>query len=108
MKTVITALFALTLTACATVSAVTSPMRHMKACHYNFFAPKAEAKYYDLIRQGYAHSAAVDSTKRWTGVLQLNVSWEFLEQCVCRPENCDNYFQENPDNHTRKIWNQWD
>jgi hypothetical protein len=79
-------------------------MRHMKACHYNFFAPKAEAKYYDLIRQGYSHNAARDSTIRWTGILQLNVSYEFLEECVCRPENCDNYFNAHPDNHTRKIW----
>jgi hypothetical protein len=104
MKIIIATLCALALTACATVSAVTSPMRHMKACHYNFFAPKAEAKYYDLIRQGYSHNDARDSTIRWTGILQLNVSYEFLEECVCRPENCDNYFNANPDNHTRKIW----
>jgi len=94
----------LALLGCNGVSEVTKPMRHMKKCHYNFFAPKAEAKYYDLIRQGYAHKYARDSTIHWTGILQLNVSYEYLNECACMPWNCEEYFQKNPDNHTRKNW----
>ena len=106
MKAIYFLILSLVFSGCASVSEVTSPMRHMKACHYNFFAPIAEAKYYDLTRQGYNHREARDSTIRYTGRVQLNVSYDFLEQCVCKPWNCDAYYEANPNNHTKKQWNE--
>lgn len=93
----------LVLTGCANVKDVTSPMRHMKPCHYNFFAPIAERKYYDLIRQGYSHGQARDSTIRYTGKVQYNINIEYLDKCVCMPWNCDNFFQENPNVRTLRF-----
>lgn len=89
-------LLLLVLTSCADVRDVTRPMRHMKPCHYNFFAPIAETKYYDLMRQGYSHSRARDSTIRYTGIVQYNINPDFLDRCICMPWNCENFFQENP------------
>ena len=70
-------------------------MRHMKLCVYEHFSSIAEIKFADLKSQGFDRAFAIDSTHRYVGDVMKHTSVQYLDECVCKKYNCEQWLAKN-------------